>query len=57
VPALVGEHGTLGQQQRQQREALFALGAIYAQLTPVTQDRELIAVGSVSGEAALKIAW
>src|SRR5262249_56926105 len=38
------------------RQALLALGAIQAQLTAVAQDRELVAVGSMTGEAPLEVA-
>ncbi len=51
-----GEHRALGEQQRQQRQALLALRAVDAQLAPVARDRELVAVWPVAGEAALEIA-
>ncbi len=54
--AFAGQHRALGQQQRQQRQALLALGAVDAQLAPVAQDRELVAVGPVAGEATLEVA-
>ena len=53
APRSRGEHGALGQQQREQGEPLLSLGAVDAQLAPVAQDRELVAVGAVAGEAAL----
>src|SRR5204863_3482324 len=36
-------------------QALLALGAVGAQLPAAAQDRELVAVGPVSGEAALEV--
>ena len=42
--ALGGEHRALGEQQREQGQALLALRAVDAQLAPVAQDRELVAV-------------
>ena len=39
-----------------QSQALLALRAIDAQLAPVAQDRELVAVGAVGGEATLEVA-
>ena len=45
--AFAGEHRALGQQQRQQRQTLLTLGAVDAQLAPVAQDRELVAVRSM----------
>ncbi len=54
--AFAGEHRTLGEQQGEQGEALLALRAVQAQLTPVAQKRQLVAVGSVGGEAALEVA-
>ena len=53
---LAGEHGALGEQQREQRQALLALGAVEAQLAPIAQQGQLVAVGSVAGEAALEVA-
>ena len=55
-PRSLGEHRALGEQQREQRQALLALGAVDAQLAAVAQDRELVAVGAVAGEAALEVA-
>ena len=46
----------LGQQQREQRQTLLALGAVGAQLAPVAGERELVAVRAVAGEAALEVA-
>ena len=37
LAALLGEHGPLGEQQGQQRQALLALGAVHAQLASVPQ--------------------
>ena len=45
----------LGQQQRQQRQALLALRAVGAQLAPAAQQREVVAVRAVAGEAALEV--
>ena len=45
--ALVLEHRALGQQQRQQAHALLALRAVGAQLAPVAQQRDVVAVRAV----------
>ena len=42
--ALGGERVALGQQQRQERQALLALRPVGAQLAPVAQQREVVAV-------------
>ena len=55
-PTLAGEHGALGEQQREQRQSLLALRAVDAQLAPVAHDRELVAMRPVAGEAALEVA-
>src|SRR5664279_1318871 len=52
---LAGEDAALGEQQGEQGEALFALGAVDAQLAPIAHDRELVAVRAVAGEAALEV--
>ena len=54
--AFVGEHRALGEQQRQEREALLALGPVGAQVAAVAQERQLVAVRPVRGEAALEVA-
>src|SRR5205823_7228786 len=43
------------QQQRQQRQTLFALGPEHAQLAAFAHDRELVAVGAVAGVPALEV--
>ena len=45
----------LGEQQRQERQALLALRAVGAQLAAVAQQREVVAVRAVAGEAALEV--
>ncbi len=54
-PRSLGEHGALGEQQREQGQALLALGAVQAQLAAVAQERQLVAVRTVAGEAALEV--
>ena len=56
APALAREHRALGEQQGQQSEPLLALGAVHAQLAAVAEDRQLVAVRAVAGEAALEVA-
>ncbi len=46
-PALDGQHRALGEQQRQQREPLLALGAERLQLASVAQQQQLVAVRTV----------
>jgi hypothetical protein len=53
--ALLRERLALGQQQRQQPQALLALGAEDPQLPVVAQEREVVAVRPVLGEAALQV--
>ena len=45
--ALVLEHRALGQQQREQGQALLALRAVGAQLAPVAQQGDVVAVRAV----------
>ena len=54
--ALAREDRALGKQQREQRQALLALGAVGTQLATVAQERELVAVGAVGGETTLEVA-
>ena len=54
--AFAGDDGALGHKQGEEREPLLPLRAVHAQLAPVAQDRKLVAVGAVGGEAALEIA-
>ena len=54
-PALLLQCRPLGEQERQQRETLLALRAVCAQLAPIAQQREVVAVGPVRGEAALEV--
>ena len=49
------ERLALGEQQRQQRQPLLALRAVRAQLAPVAQQRDVVAVRAVAGEAALEV--
>ena len=51
-----GQRLALGQQQRQQRQPLLALGAVGAQLAALARGDEVVAVGPVAGEAALEVA-
>src|SRR6185437_5459849 len=53
---LARQYRALAQKQREEREALLALGAVGAQLATVAQDRELIAVWTVRGEAPFQVA-
>ena len=55
APRVARQRLALGEQQRQQREALLALRAVGAQLAPVAQQREVVAVRAVAGEAALEV--
>ncbi len=50
------ERLALGEQQRQQPQALLALRAVGAQLAPVADQRQVVAVRAVPGEAALEVA-
>jgi hypothetical protein len=54
-PARVADRLALGQQQREQRQALLALRAVGAQLAAVARKHELVAVRTVTGEAAVEV--
>ena len=53
--ALGGQLLALGQQQREQAEALLAARAVGAQLAALAPEREIVAVRAVAGEAALEV--
>jgi hypothetical protein len=46
---------SLGQEQRQQRKALLALGSVGAQIACVAQDGEIITMWSMGAEATPQI--
>ena len=53
--ALLLQDRALGEQQREQAHPLLALRAVGAQLAPVAQQRDVVAVRAVGGEAALEV--
>src|SRR5439155_1341915 len=53
--ALLRELLPLGEQQREQGEALLAARPVGAQLAAIAQERQLVAVGAVAGEPALEV--
>ena len=53
--ALLLERRAFGEQQRQQRQPLLALRPVDAQLAPVAQQEQLVAVRAVTGEAAVQV--
>ena len=54
--AALGEQDlALGEQQRQQRQAVLALGAVAAQRAVVAVDRDLVEVRAVGGEATAEV--
>jgi hypothetical protein len=52
----VPQDEALGEQQGQEGQALFSLRAVHPQLTPVAQDRKLVAMGPMARETALEVA-
>ena len=52
---LRGQRVALGQEEREEREALLALRPVGAQLAPVAQQGEVVAVRAVAGEAPLEV--
>ena len=54
-PADGGECSTLGEQEREEGYALLPLGAVRAQGAAVARQGDVVAVGTVAGEAAREI--